>query len=146
VLTEGESCESCAQDCVVRSCTDSGTDATFGITLVVPGGSTATSVTFLVGYKGNVVSIPDSGIVTSVQQRILMRQSGASYVGNDLDFATRVVMTRNAGVAVDRAAFNLMFDACQGATASPSDLGCNVEGCSGEFGLIDGCRCTVSVP
>jgi hypothetical protein len=145
VLTEGETCEGCAQDCVVRTCTDGGTDATFRVDMLVPGDENPTSATFLVGYNNQRLSLPGTGIVGSVQQRILNRQSGGSYIGNDLDYALRVVVQRNAGITAGRA-FTVNFDVCQGATPSPSDLGCNVEGCAGEFGLIKGCRCTVSNP
>lgn len=145
ILTHAETCESCAPDCQVLSCTDGGTDATFRVDFDAPAGETATSVTFLVSYKSNLLSIPESGIVPMVQQRILMRPSGSSVLGNDLDYAVRAVVTRTAGLAESRV-FNVLFDVCQGATPSASDLGCIIEGCSGEFGLIQGCLCTVALP
>jgi hypothetical protein len=145
VLTEGETCEGCPQDCTVRTCTDSGSDSIFRIDFAPPANETATSVTFLVGYNNQRLSLPGSGITAAIQQKILNRQSGGSYTGNDLDYALRVVVQRNAGLAAGRA-FTVTFDACQGATPSLADLGCNIEGCAGEFGLIQGCRCTVTNP
>jgi hypothetical protein len=128
----------------VLPCTDSGVDATMKVKLTAP--ETVTSVTVLVGYKSNFVSLPGSGIVASVQGRIQMRQSGAGSTGNDLDYALRIVINKASGLAQDPTALNsIIFDRCTGAPVPvPADFGCTVEGCSGEFGLIDGCVCTIT--
>jgi hypothetical protein len=146
ILEPGETCDSCATDCQVLPCSDSGADAMFEIHLSVPFGEQATSVTSLVGYKSNVVSIPGSGLVASVQQRITMRPPGTSTFGNDLDYALRVVQTNNGGL--DGKIYALTFDRCQQSPTPPTeaDFACSVEGCSGAFGLISGCTCAVVAP
>lgn len=143
-LEPGETCAGCPPDCQVLPCTDSGLDATFQVNLDAP--ETVTSVTTLVGYKSNVVMIPGSGIVASVQGRIQMRQSGATYIGNDLDYALRTVVNKSSGLALGKLN-TILFDRCTGAPVpTAADFGCTIEGCSGEFGLIDGCTCQIVTP
>jgi hypothetical protein len=145
-LEPGETCSNCPTDCQVLPCTDSGTDAMFEIHLSLPFGEEATSVTTLVGYRSDVVSIPGTGLVGSVQQRITMRPPGTSTFGNDLDYALRVVQTNNGGL--DGKIYALTFDRCTQSPTPPAeaDFGCTVEGCSGAFGLINGCTCAVLSP
>jgi hypothetical protein len=145
-LEPGETCDNCAPDCQILTCTDSGLDAMFEIHLSIPLGDQATSVTTLVGYQSDAVSIPGTGLVASVQQRITMRPPGTSTFGNDLDYALRVVQTNNGGL--EGKLYALTFDRCQQSPTPPTavDFGCTVEGCSGPFGLINGCTCTVVAP
>jgi hypothetical protein len=112
--------------------------------VVISAPSVPTSVTTLVGYKSNVVQLPGSGIVGSVQARIMMRQSGASYLGNDLDYALRTVVQKAAGLALGTLN-SIIFDRCSGAPLpTAADFGCTVEGCADEFGLLGGCTCTIT--
>jgi hypothetical protein len=141
-IEPGETCAGCPGDCTIAPpCTDVG-DITFKVVISAP--SVPTSVTTLVGYKSNVVQLPGSGIVGSVQARIMMRQSGASYLGNDLDYALRTVVQKAAGLALGTLN-SIIFDRCSGAPLpTAADFGCTVEGCADEFGLLGGCTCTIT--
>jgi hypothetical protein len=61
VLERGETCTSCAADCVAHPCTASGATVTFAVSFAPPLGETASSVTTLVGYRSDLVSLPGSG-------------------------------------------------------------------------------------
>ncbi len=145
-LENGETCAMCAQDCVVAACTDAGTDTTVRVNFTVPLGEMATSATVLVGYRSAAVSIPGSGLASSVSQRVQMRPSGASFNVNDLDYALRAVVNRNAGLSAGRL-FIILFDNCQGVPPpNLADFGCTLEGCAGMFGTIQNCGCEVTAP
>ncbi len=145
-LENGETCATCAPDCAIAACTDAGTDTTVRVNFTVPLGEMATSATVLVGYRSAAVSIPGSGLASSVSQRVQMRPSGASFNVNDLDYALRAVVNRNAGLSAGRL-FTILFDNCQGVPPpNPADFGCTVEGCAGMFGTIQNCGCAVAAP
>lgn len=145
VLEPGETCDSCPQDCQVLACTAGTQQATYDVNFEAPFGEQPTSVTVLIGQRSDVLSIPGSGIGVNVAQRIGNRQPGSTALGNDLDYAVRVVFSRNAGVDNGRL-FTLRFDVCQGQTPSDDAVACSIEGCSGAFGLIDGCTCSAMLP
>jgi hypothetical protein len=135
---------SCPATCVIQSCDPATTRRTAAVTFAAP--EDVTSVSFFVRYADGQVSLPGSGIVPSVQQRILMRQPGVSYIGNDLDFAVRVVVTATGGLT-QQPAFTLSFDDCSGAEPPlASQFRCTVEACANEFGLIEGCECSIDLP
>jgi hypothetical protein len=116
------------------------------VNFTAPEGETVTSVTFFVRYADGQVGLPGTGIVPSVQPRIQMRQQGVGYIGNDLDYALRVVVTATAGLT-QQPAFSISFDDCT--DADPPTAGqfrCIIEGCATEFGTIEGCECSVELP
>lgn len=169
ILEDGETCAKCAADCKVKACTPTGTSATFNVLFAPPLGENASSVTALVGYRSNVVSLPGKGTGSCVggsndgkactsgvdcpnglcqqpRARIKNTQSGSIVGVNDLDYAVRVVATRSSPIAPGRI-FSVDFDTCQGAAApTAADFGCAVSGCASSFGPIDGCTCTVVTP
>jgi len=169
VLENGETCAKCAADCKVKSCTPTSTVATFFVTFEPPVGTSASSVTALVGYSSAVVSIPGKGTGSCnagsnngkacnggadcpggqcVQPKSRVKNPPpASFIGaNDLDYALSVVVTRSSQIAPGRI-FSVDFDTCQGAPAPTLlNFGCTVTGCASSFGPIDDCTCTVVTP
>lgn len=145
IIEPGESCETCPDDCEILTCTAGTESLTFDVNFEAPFGETPTSVTTLVAHRTDILMIPGTGIGPTVVQRIGSRPSGSSLIANDLDYAVRAVLNRTAGLDNGRI-FTIRFDVCQGETATAADLACTVEGCSGSFGLIDGCTCSVALP
>ncbi len=145
-LEPGETCGSCPADCVVSPCTDSGSDATMQVNFANPPGDSATSVTVLIGYQSDLVSIPGTGLAGTVGARVIMRQSGSTVVANDLNYALRTIVNRNAGL-LNGKLYQILFDRCTSAPVPvPADFACTVEGCAGQFGTIEGCTCSVVAP
>lgn len=156
-------------DCKVKNCTPTTTVVTFNTTFSPPPGQDASSVTALVGYRSDRVSIPGKGTgsctggskdgkacttgtdcpggqCTLPKSRIKNTPPGSIVGVNDLDYGVRVVLTRSGQIAAGRI-FSVDFDTCQGAAAvAVADFGCTVEGCATSFGSIDGCTCTVVTP
>ncbi|MCK6555801.1 hypothetical protein L6Q96_14690 [Candidatus Binatia bacterium] len=141
-IEPGETCETCAQDCVVGACTPGTPQRSFRIDLGYPGGSPKPgSVTVLLGYRSTLVSLPNPPTprFTSFPSNTLRGVTGLGY-------AARVVASRGLGFDAARL-FVVNFDSCSGSAApSIADFGCTVEGCGSATGSIDGCTCTVRVP
>jgi hypothetical protein len=146
-LEPGETCQQCAMDCIVGTCSASATMPSFTIRFEGPLGAQPTTGTFLLGYKSNRVSIPGTGTATSVRQRVTYPAPLPNVASvNDLDYALRVVVGRNAGLANGLLA-TVKLDACTGApTVTAEDFGCTVEACAGAGGAIEDCLCTVTAP
>ncbi|MGE0519256.1 MAG: hypothetical protein AB7P78_09650 [Candidatus Binatia bacterium] len=144
-LDAGETCESCAADCAVQSCSPGAPTVSFAVDLIPPSGQAPTGATVLLGYHSGLVSIPGSSNDVSVRQRVLPPAPlPQSFSVNDFDYAARVVITRNTTLGH---LFTAQFDRCQDAPAPMvADFGCTVEGCAGGAGPIDGCTCAVRVP
>ncbi|MDX2168469.1 MAG: hypothetical protein SF182_15450 [Deltaproteobacteria bacterium] len=147
VLEPGETCQQCAMDCIVGACTPSATMVSFPIQFEGPLGAQPTTGTFLLGYKSNRVSIPGSGTATSVRQRVTYPAPLPNVASvNDLDYALRIVVGRNAGLANGLLA-TVKFDTCNGAPAVTAlDFACTVEACAGAGGAIEDCTCVVTAP
>lgn len=143
-LEPGETCANCAADCVVSPCTAVAPTPSFAIHLNSPLGSVPTTVTVLLGYQSDLVSIPGSGNATMVRQRITYPAPPPfPQEPNDLNYALRLVVGRNAGFTNGLFA-TVRFDRCSGAPApTAADFGCTVEACAGSGGPIAGCTCTV---
>ena len=167
LIEDGETCEQCAADCTVRPCSASAS-TTFTFTFASPLGQDATSVTLLVGYRSDILSIPGSGLGSCqgggnnglacskaadcpdgqcIQPRSRIKNTPPSSIVsvNDLDYGARVVVTRSP-IPAGRL-FTVDFDMCTGSPpATASDVSCIVTGCATGFGPLDGCTCTVSGP
>lgn len=146
-LEPGETCASCAPDCVVSPCTAVAPTPSFAVQFQGVLGAVPTTVTMLLGYQSDLVSIPGSGNALSVRQRITYPAPPPSPQSpNDLDYALRMVIGRTAGFPNGLIA-SVRFDRCQGAPAPiPADFACTVEACAGPGGPITGCTCTVTLP
>lgn len=146
LLEPGETCASCASDCTVGLCAPGTPLRVIEVRLAVPSGQTASSGTFLVGYRSNRVSLPGSGSASTVRGRVKNTPGNTLVQVNDFDYALRVVLSRAGGLPQGRI-FTVDFDSCQGATApAASDFACAVEGCAGQFGPLAGCACSVVIP
>lgn len=161
--------DECPAGCVIEACTPAVSTRPFRVDLSVPDVEAATSVTFFVDYPEASVVLPGSGIAPSVRQRLFFGtcdtaggefcernadcpasadciRPSVSVIANDFDHAIRVVVTATAGVP-EEPSFFIEFDDCSGATPPPiANFGCVIQGCAGEFGLIDGCECSVVEP
>jgi hypothetical protein len=144
-IEPGETCASCAVDCTIGPCIATTTSVTFQVQFQAPLGASPNTATTLIGYRSNRVSIPGSGSVTSVRQRVTFPPPLPN-VGsvNDLDYALRVVIGRNAGLS-NGLLYSVRFDTCQGAPAvTAADFACTMEACAGGGGPISGCSCNVT--
>jgi hypothetical protein len=146
-LEPGETCASCAQDCAIAPCTAVAPTPSFTVLLSYPFGTQPTTVTALVGYRSNLVSIPGTGSATSVRQRVTYPAPPPNpQTPNDLDYAVRLVIGRSAGLPEGLLA-TIRYDRCQGAPApTTQDFGCTIEALAGVGGNIEGGTCTISVP
>lgn len=146
-LQPGETCANCPADCVISPCTPTSPTPSFAVQLASPLGSVPTTVTVLVGYQSDLVSLPGSGNATTVRQRITYPPPPPfPQEPNDLNYALRLVVGRSAGFPNGLFA-TVRFDRCQGAPAPlAADFGCTVEACAGTGGPIVGCTCTVTTP
>ncbi|HVM97976.1 MAG TPA: DUF4215 domain-containing protein [Candidatus Acidoferrales bacterium] len=144
VLQDGETCTSCAADCVVRSCTATTPVRSVEVDFTAPVGQSVTGITVLVGYRSGTISLPGSGSASSVGARVKNKPSNVIAAVNDLDYALRVVLSRSTEIPQGRL-FTVDFDSCQGATTpTASSFGCHVEGCANTFGNVSGCSCSVT--
>lgn len=145
VLEPGESCQTCAADCVVQPCTATTTTVSFVFDLIPPPGQAPSSATVLLGYRSDLVSIPGTGTQASVLQRVVAPPPPPSpFVRNDANYALSVVLGRTTPI---KELFTVTFDRCQGAAApTVGDFGCAILGCASGGAPIDGCSCTVSTP
>jgi hypothetical protein len=144
-LEPGETCQGCAADCAVGSCTATATMLTFQVLFEGAVGTSPTTTTTLLGYRSNRVSLPGSASAVSVRQRVTFPPPIPNTVAiNDFDYAVRVVVGRTAGLVSDSLLYSVKFDTCQGAPAvTAADFGCTVEACAGTGGPIEGCTCSV---
>lgn len=144
LLEPGESCETCPEDCVPRSCEPTAENSDWVVDFASGVGTSPTSVTILLAYRSAVVSIPGSGFAPTVRQRVTVPPPPPFlFTPNDLDYALRVVLSRTTGLQ-QGLLFTVRFDRCQAAPVpSPADFACSVEGCAGSGGSIDSCVCTV---
>ena len=115
------------------------------VDLVPPLGFAPTTATVLLGYNSAVMSIPGSGNVLSVRQHVVAPPPiPQSFAPNDLDYAVRVLVSRNTPLGE---LFTASFDRCTGQPAPTlADLACTVETCSQGGSPVPGCTCTVDLP
>src|SRR4030095_16015648 len=143
-LEAGETCESCAPDCAVLSCTATPPIQTVRGNFDAPIGTAPSVISALVGYRSNHVSLPNSGTGT----RVKMRPAGSSQLVSDLNYAVRVVLNAGVGSSIPSGKlFTIDFDSCQGQSpVTPADFGCQIESCGSSTGPIEGCTCSVAAP
>jgi len=132
----------------VKSCAAKTPTVTYRVDLDYPsGGVVPTSVTVLVGYQSDRISLPGSGQgVATVNARVRNLPSNVSRTINDFDYALRVVVNRASGLP-DGRLFTVDFDTCTGTTPpAASEFGCTVEGCGSSTGDVPSCTCSVTLP
>jgi hypothetical protein len=143
VIEPGESCATCAADCIVQPCSPTAPTAQYRFALLSPPGQSATAATILIGYDSAVLNIPGSGNDPSVRMRFPAAPPlPQSMAWNDLNYAIRIVQTRSTTIGIITTG---TFDRCVGgAVPTLQDVACTVEGCAGAGGSIDGCECQVT--
>ncbi|HUI24588.1 MAG TPA: hypothetical protein VL403_00785 [Candidatus Kryptonia bacterium] len=145
-LESGETCTSCAADCVIHACTATTPLRTFGVNFAAPAQQSVSGLTLLIGYRSSIVSLPGTGSATSVAARVKNKPANAIFSAFDLDYALRTVLSRSSPFTPGRL-FTIDFDSCSGATApTAADFGCTIQGCANSFGDVDDCTCTVTAP
>jgi hypothetical protein len=142
-LDLGETCEACPQDCAVTSCTAGKPIRFYQIVLEPPPGENVSSVTIMIPYRGDVVSIPGSGPAAEVQNRVTHAPSGSLIAAHDWDNGIRVVLTDPSGLKPGPL-FTVGFDSCANAPP-PSDTAvrCVVEGCANSDRTFEDCGCSL---
>ncbi|MBI3783287.1 MAG: hypothetical protein HY270_07790 [Deltaproteobacteria bacterium] len=143
-LEAGETCTTCAPDCMVRACTATTPIRTFTVNFTAPADQTVTGITVLVGYRSGNISLPGSGSASTVGARVKNKPANAIVAANDLDYALRVVISRSSALPAGRL-LTIDFDSCQGGTVpTAAEFGCSVQGCANTFGSVPGCSCSVA--
>jgi hypothetical protein len=128
----------------VQPCTAATPVRVFTVSWAPPAGQDASTITVVVGYRSDRVSLPGSG--SAAGSRVKNRPASSIVGVNDLDYALRVVVTRSGQIPPGRL-FTVDFDGCQGAAAAvAADFGCIVVDCATSFGPVDGCTCSVAGP
>jgi hypothetical protein len=105
-------------------------------------------LTVFVDYPEGRASIPGSGTVSTVRQRITNVPAGFLSNPNDLDYGLiEALGTGGTGVLPSRI-FTITFDPCQGAAAPTSgDFVCVVKNAVDSQGSdLSGVTCAVSIP
>ncbi|MBX3028476.1 hypothetical protein KF840_26580 [bacterium] len=146
VLEPGETCESCAADCVIGPCNAPGSPTeAFIVDLVQPTGFQPTTATVLLGYNSTKLSLPGTGTATTVRQRIVAPAPvPQAFTPNDKDYAVQVLISRNTPLGQ---LFTATFDRCSGSPAPTlADVSCAVLSCAQGGGGVAGCTCTVRLP
>ena len=146
LLEMGETCESCAADCVVQTCNlaNPAPTVTFRVNWEPPPGQPVSVIRVLVSYRTNLVSLPGSG--TGPSSRIKNKPSNSITSVNDLNYGLDVLVSKSGSLPVGRL-FTVDFDRCTGAAApSVDDFSCVVTDCGSSFGPVDGCKCSVVTP
>lgn len=146
VLQPGQTCAECPADCVVGPCTAPGAPTqAFVIELENEFGFDPTTATVVLAYNSTKLSIPGTGAVPSVRQRVVAPAPlPQAFTPNDMDYAVRVLISRNTPLAT---LFTATFDRCGGAPAPTlADVACTVEGCAQQGGAVPGCSCFARLP
>lgn len=146
VLQPGQTCAECPEDCVVGPCNSPGAPTqAFVVELENEFGFDPTTATVILAYNSTKLSIPGSGAVPSVRQRVVAPAPlPQAFTPNDQDYQVRVLISRNTPLAT---LFTATFDRCAGAAApSLADVACTVEGCAQQGGAVPGCSCFARLP
>ena len=146
VLQPGQTCAECPADCVVGPCNAPGAPTqAFVVELENEFGFDPTTATVILAYNSTKLSIPGTGAVPSVRQRVVAPAPlPQAFTPNDQDYQVRVLISRNTPLAT---LFTATFDRCGGAPAPTlADVACTVEGCAQQGGAVPGCSCFARLP
>lgn len=152
-LVSGTACAVCPEDCTIADCTAVTPGQTISVSFTAPESvQSVGSITVLIGYRSDTVSLPGTGNVASRVKKDPTIKNAFPF-SNDLDYAVRVGL--KASPFPPGPLFTIVFDACQGATVpTADDFSCTVEGCDDPSCTVDGCpapsiagcSCTVAIP
>ncbi len=133
----------CPEDAEIFECTASGERYSVDVAFFAAVGTRPNSTTMLVGYRSDIIALGDRDREAAVD----IGPDAFIFTPRDLDYAVRLVWTGTSTPLIDPEGVPLVrltFDVCDGADAPMlEDLACNVEGCSGAGGPINGCTCEV---
>jgi cysteine-rich repeat protein len=153
----GETCDdgnteegdSCPADCIIRSCTPSGTRIEVEVDFQPPGGVDLAGITVFVRYPDGRVGIPGSANQPQVGNRIVFQPDNVFVTPNDLDYALRAVMFEpSLGTIAPPRLLTVEFDVCADADQPGSaDFLCTVEDAADTGGqTVGGVTCSVRAP
>jgi len=126
------------------ACTPSGKRVRYAVDFTQPVAGPVTTVTTLIGYPADRLSLPGTGHDASTKERITDAPSGAIVGSFDMDSSVRVTLVKSRSLESGYL-FVLEFDQCKGATVPrPEDLTCTMEACATSSGLQSGCSCRVA--
>jgi hypothetical protein len=112
------------------------------------GGQAVSGINVFVDYPEGLVSIPGSGAVSTVRQRISNVPGGFLSSPNDLDYGLIEALGTGGMSELPAKIFTITFDACVGAAApSTADFVCVVKNAVDSQGSeLSGVKCSVSLP
>jgi len=144
LLEDGESCETCATDCVVRPCTPQGAPRPFVVNFTPATAMRTSSVTVQIAYRSDRINVSGHGADDDVKTRVTGTPANSSSVANDLDYALGVVVSHPDQIR-SGPLLALSVTGCAGAPApTATDFSCTVVGCASASGDIKGCTCAVT--
>ncbi len=140
LVSGGETCETCAEDCKPRACTPAGRHKV-AVALQSHPAWEPTAATIHLSYRTDKLSLPGTGKDKSVVERVDFGESSSINAVFDVDHSLRVVRADAKRIPVPMVVVE--FDGCEGASPpSVDDLDCVVEGCAHVGGVLkDGCFC-----
>ncbi|MDX2168470.1 MAG: hypothetical protein SF182_15455 [Deltaproteobacteria bacterium] len=139
LLSPGESCTSCPDDCAPQPCGAGGGQSEIAVSVGVP--SAATQLSFSLAYRTNTVTLPSppTGRVTSLSTpALLLRATNTG--GYRLDVASPPTANQSSGPFA-----RVRFDRCAGQPAPEmDDFACTVTVCRAGGTDLTGCTCTAA--
>jgi hypothetical protein len=137
--------DTCPSNCVIQSCTPSGSTEFALITFDAPIGADLAAMSVYVEYPDGTVSIPGRGNDQSVQDSLTVPFDAYSSI-NDLDYAARITLVGNSAMFPGVVAV-VQFDRCTGAPKATNDqFRCAVESAADtSSNTVSGVSCSVTV-
>jgi hypothetical protein len=138
--------DTCPSNCVIQSCTLSGSTKAIQINVTAPAGVNLAGLSVYVEYPDGTVAIPGHGNDQSVQDSLTVPFDAFSSI-NDLDYAVRITLIANSPATVPNPAAVVQLDQCSGA-AAPTDnqFRCAVESAADtNSNNASGVSCSVTV-
>jgi hypothetical protein len=138
--------DSCPSNCVIQSCTPSGSTKSIQIDVTAPTGVNLAGLSVYVEYPDGTVEIPGHGNDATVQASLTVPFDAFSSI-NDLDYAVRIALIANSPATVPSTAAVVQLEQCAGAPAPTSDMfRCNVESAGDtNSNNVSGVSCSVTV-
>jgi hypothetical protein len=136
LLSPGETCDSCPDDCTPQSCGSGGGEANVTVSLAVP--SAATQITFALNYRTDTVSLPSppTGRVSSLSTPALLLRA-TNVGGYGVNVASPPTANQSSGPFA-----RIRFDRCAGARPPEmDDFACTVTVCRSGSVDLTGCTC-----
>lgn len=138
--------DTCPSNCVIQSCTPSGTHPSIEIDVTAPPGVSLAGLSVYVEYPDGTVEIPGHANDANVQASLTIPFDAFGSI-NDLDYAVRIALVANSPATVPSPAAVVQLNQCTGASTPTSDMfRCSVESAADTNGnTVSGVSCSVTV-